>query len=116
MYTGRIAFANLSSQDVTPEKEVQDDCSQGERKSPQDSGGLSAASPRAFLIEPCSPKSVYCLAEKVCLAPFRKDRVIDSSFAQVGLTGFCHVALEDIRSKLDKNNIMHELFSPFTAR
>ena len=73
MYTGQITFAALSSQDVTPsEKEDQDDCSQGERESPQDSEGLSAPSLSAVVVEPCSPKSVYCLADKVRLASFEK--------------------------------------------
>jgi len=81
MYTGRIAFANLSLQDVTPEKEAKDGCSQEDRTSLQDFAGLSAPSPGAVMVEPCSPKSVYCLADKVCLTPFRKDGVIDSSFA-----------------------------------
>ena len=73
MYTSQITFAALSSQDVTSsEKEDQDDCSQDERESPQDSEGLSAPSLSAAVIEPCSPKSVYCLANKVRLAPFEK--------------------------------------------
>ena len=117
MYTGQITFAALSSQDVTPaEKGGRDGCSQGERKSPRDSEGLSAPSLNAVVIEPCSPKSVYSLANKVRLAPLRRDTVTHSSSAQVGLAGLCDLALEDIRSKLDKNNIVHELFSPFTAR
>ena len=114
MYTGQITFACLASQDVTS-KEARDGCSQGERMSLQDPEGINA-SPGAVAAEPCSPKSVYCLADKVRLTSLRSDVVIDSSFAQVGLTGLCDLALEDIRSKLDKNNIVHELFSPFTAR
>ena len=39
----------------------------------------------------------------------------DRSFAQVGLTGLCDIALKDIQSKLDASNIVQELFSPFTA-
>ena len=117
MYTGQIAFANLGSQDVTSfEKEAQDGCSQSERTSPQGSEGLGAPCLGAIAVEPCSPKSAYHLANKVRLAPFRKDAVAHSSFAQVSLTGLCDLALEDIRPKLDKNNIVYELFSPFTAR
>jgi len=73
-------FSNLGSQDVTPsEKEAQDGCSQGEGTSPQDSEGLGTTPPGAIVVEPCSPKSVYCLADKVRLAPFRKDAVAYSS-------------------------------------
>jgi len=73
VYIGGITFANLGSQDVTPsEKEAQDGCSQGERTSLQDSEGLSAPPPGAVVVEPCSPKSVYCLADKVRLVPFPK--------------------------------------------
>ena len=82
MYTGQIAFANIDSQDVTsPSEEVRDGCPRGERMSSQDYGGLSAPPPGDVVVEPCSPKSVYCLADKVCLAPLRSDVVIDSSFA-----------------------------------
>ena len=80
MYTGQITFANLASQDVaTSEKdEVQDGCSQGERKSPQDPEWLSAPPPTAVVVGRCSPKSVYCLANEVRLAPLRSDAVTDS--------------------------------------
>ena len=115
MYTSQIAFAAIGSQDVVPSEEVQDSCSQGERKSPQDLEGLSVSLPSPIVVELCSPKSVYCLASKVCLAPFRSD-VADSSFAKIGLTGLCDIAFEDIQSKLDENNIVQELFSPFAAR
>ena len=67
---GQITFATLGSQDVTPSgKEAEDGCSQGEIMSPQDSEGFSAPPPDAIAVEPCSPKSVYCLANKVRLAP-----------------------------------------------
>jgi len=118
VYTDQIKFANLSSQDVIPseEEETQDGCSQGEGESPQDPEGLSVSSPGAIAVEPCSPKSVYCLANKVRLVPFRSYAITYSFFAQVDLTELCDIAFEDIRSKLDKNNIIHELFSPFTAK
>jgi len=82
VYTGQITFANLSSQDVTTseKEEAQGGCSQGERNSPQDPEGLNAPPPSTFVVEPCSPKSVYSLATKVCLAPLRSDAIIDSSF------------------------------------
>ena len=82
MYTGQIAFAALGSQNGTPsEKEVQDGWSQGERKCPQDSDGLSAPPSGITVVERCSPKSVYSLANKVCLVPVRSDAVADSSFS-----------------------------------
>ena len=82
MYTGQITFSNLGSQDVTLSgKEAQDGCSQDEGTSPQDSEGLSVPRLGAVGVEPCSPKSVYCLADKVRLASFRKDAVAYSSFA-----------------------------------
>ena len=76
VYTGQIKFAALDSQDVTlSETEVQDSCSQGERMPPEVLEGLSAV-----VVEPCSPKSVYGLANKVCLPPLRIDAVTNSSF------------------------------------
>ena len=82
VYTGQITFASLSLQDVTPsEKEEVQDGSQGEGKSPQDSEGLSAPPPSTVVVEPCSPKSVCHLANKVRLAPLRSGAVTDSSFA-----------------------------------
>jgi len=80
VYTGQITFATLSSQDVTPsgKEEAQGGCSQGEEKSPQDLEGLNAPPATAVVAEPCSPKSVYCLAKKVRLAPFRSDAITDS--------------------------------------
>ena len=82
MYTGQIKFANLGSQDVTPsEKEAQVGCPQGEGTSPQDSGGPIAPPLGAVVVEPCSPKSAYCLANKVSLTPLRSDAVIDNPFA-----------------------------------
>ena len=81
MYTGQITFANLGPQGVTTKEEVRGGCSQGEGTSPQDSGGPSVPHPGAVAVEPCSPKSVYCLADKVRLTPLRGDVAIDSSFA-----------------------------------
>ena len=82
MYTGQITFATLSSRTITPsDKEEAQDGFQGEGKSPQDPEGPGAPPPSAVVIEPCSPKSVYCLANKVRLAPFRSDAITDGSFA-----------------------------------
>jgi hypothetical protein len=81
VYTGQIRFAALGSQGVTT-KEAQDGCSQDERKSPQDSEELSAPPSGIISVEPCSPKSIYCLADKVCHVPvpLRSDAVTDGSF------------------------------------
>ena len=78
MYTHQITFVALDSQDVTLSEK--DGCSQGERKPPQDSEGLGAPPPGAVAVEPCSPKSAYGLANKVCLPPLRIDAVTNSSF------------------------------------
>jgi len=77
MYTGRIAFASLSSQDASSsENKVQDDCSQGKGQSKRiplhDSEGLD--------IGPCSPKSVYCLTNEVCLALLMIDAIFNGLF------------------------------------
>jgi hypothetical protein len=112
VYTGQIAFATLSSQDVTPSKEAP----QVESNSPLYSEGLSSPPPGAAVVEPCSPKSAYCLANKVCLSPLLSDAVTDGSFTQVDLAGLCDIASKDIQSKLDESNILQELFSPFAAK
>ena len=83
VYTGQITFANLNSQDVTPSEmeEVQDGCSQSEGKSLQDPEGLGASPSGAIAVDLCSPKPVYCLANKVRLVPLRSDAITHSSFA-----------------------------------
>ena len=81
MYTGQIKFANLSSQDVTTSEkgEAQDGYSHGE-KSPQNLEGPGVSPPAAIVAEPSSPKSIYCLANEVRVAPRRSGAVADSSF------------------------------------
>ncbi|KAI0829632.1 hypothetical protein BC628DRAFT_1357957 [Trametes gibbosa] len=72
-YFGRVAFAPLSSQ--------------------------PAASPTArpkYEPPPCSPKSMYRLADKY------------------GIEGLKQLALEDLRSKMLQHNILVELLSPFS--
>ena len=95
-------------------KEIRDSYSPDRRYASQDSGGSSVPPPGAVVGDPCSPKSIYHLAEKVCPAPFLGYVVTNKSFTQVGLTELCDTACEDIRLKLDEN-IVGELFSPFTA-
>ena len=116
VYTGQITFTAIGSQDV-PSKTMgtQDGHSLDGRYTPHDSGGLSVPPPNTVVGNPCSPKSIYRLAEKVCSAPFLEFIVTDKPFTQVGLTELCDTAFEDIQSKLDENNIIGELFSPFTA-
>ena len=112
MYTGRITFAAIGSQDVPSEtKETQND----RRYTPQDSGTFSVLPPGVVVGDPCSPKSIYHLAEKVCPTFLLGYVITDRSLTQVGLIELCDTAFEDIQSKLDENNIVRELFSPFTA-
>ena len=116
VYTGQITFTAIGSQHV-PSKTMgtQDGYSVDERHTPQDSGGLSVPPPDTVVNDPCSPKSIYRLAEKVCPASLLDCVVTGKSFTQIGLAELCNTAFEDIRSKLDENNIVGELFSPFTA-
>jgi hypothetical protein len=84
VYTGQIAFTTLNSQDVNPsEREAQDDYSQAERESPPGSGCFSASPPGVIVVEPCSPKSVYSLANKVCLSPLRSDAITVALFLRL---------------------------------
>ena len=65
MYTGGITFAAISSQGVTPSNErPQGDHSEDETKPPRDQ---DISLPGIMIAEPCSPKSVYCQANKVRL-------------------------------------------------
>ena len=116
MYTRQITFTTIASQRAGSEaKEIKDDDTQNERKPGNDPEGLMVPPPGTIWAEPCSPKSVYCLASKVCLAPLPNGVVTNSFFVQIGLTGLCDIAFEDVQSKLDKDNIVQELFSPFAA-
>ena len=117
VYTGRIAFSAIGSQDVSSSKtkETQDGFSPGGLCVPQDSGGFGVPPLDAVVVKPYSPKSIYRLAEKVCPPPLLGYVIVNKSSAQVGLTGLCDTAFEDIRSKLDEDNIVGELFSRFTA-
>jgi hypothetical protein len=118
VYTGRVAFTTIGSQDVASSeaKKTQNGDSQEEKSPPQGSGGTIVPPPGAIVLEPCSHKSIYSLAKKVCLAALLDDAVINNFFAQVGLTGLCDIAFKSIQSQLGENNIVQELFSPFTAK
>jgi len=98
VYTDQIRFASLVSQNMisSEARGEQGDYPQESRGPPQDSAGFRVPL-GAITVEACSPKSIYRLAN------------------EVGLTGLCDIALNDIQSKLDKNNIVQELFSPFAA-
>jgi hypothetical protein len=66
MYTGGITFAAIRSQGVTPSNEEhRGDHSKDETKLPSDQGAPNIAPPGVVTIDPCSPKSAYCLASKV---------------------------------------------------
>ena len=118
VYTGQVAFTTIGSQDVASSetKNTQNGNSQEEKSPPQGSGGTVVPPPGAIVLEPCSPKSIYSLAKKVCLGAFLGDAVINSFFAQVGLSGLRDIAFKSIQSQLGENNIVQELFSPFTAK
>lgn len=117
MYTDRIKFGDISSQGVSPKTtETQDRRSPDKTAGPQESEAFSVQPPGAVAYELCSPKSIYHLAEKVRLPLLQGHVVVNDSLAQVGLTGLCNVVFKVIRSKLDENNILQELFSPFTAK
>ena len=116
MYTRRIYFGDISSQGGSPETTEAQDCRSPDKTAdPQGSGASCVHSPGAAAAELCSPKSIYRLAEKVRPVPLQGYVVLNHSLAQVGFTELCDIAFEDIRSKLDENNILQELFSPFSA-
>ena len=83
VYTGRIAWNHIRSWDVTSseKKEFQGGHSQIERNFPQDSGRLNVIPPGDIVFEPCSPQSIYSLADKVCLAALLGGAVANISFA-----------------------------------
>ena len=76
MYTGQIRFAPLVSQNVISSRAKEDEGGhpQEARNPPQDSGGPSVS------LEASSPKSIYCLADKVCLASLLNCAVADGPF------------------------------------
>ena len=69
MYTSNIQFAPLSSRSIekaiTEEKEVADG-STPTSDSSQNLGVFGASSLKNVVVDECSPKSVYSLANKVC--------------------------------------------------
>lgn len=66
VYTGQVSFATISSLGFNS-NEAQDNPPEDEPKSPQDRDGLGVLPPAALMSGPCSPKSIYRLAIKVCL-------------------------------------------------
>jgi hypothetical protein len=68
VYTGQVAFTTIGPQDVASSKgkETDNSNSQDERTPSQDFRGRSIP-PGVVVLEPCSPKSVYCLVNEVCL-------------------------------------------------
>ena len=65
MYTGQIKSAAIGSQVITVSEEAQNGHSEDEPRPPHNQEGLVAPPPSFIMAEPCSPKSVYCLANKV---------------------------------------------------
>lgn len=84
VYIGQITFAALGSQGVpsSETKETRSDYYPDERNSPQGSG-RSGAPPGhcAVVVGSCSPKSVYCQANKVRSVAFPDYVAADSSIA-----------------------------------
>ena len=77
VYTGQITFAAIGSQDGTP-LEPQNSPSGGEPTLPQDRDGPGVPPPDIITGESCSPKSIYCLANKVCLSPPQDDPAVNN--------------------------------------
>ena len=77
VYTGQITFAAISSQGVTP-SDPQNGPSGGYLTLPQDRDGPDAPPPDIITGEPCSPKSVYRLANEVCLSAPQDDQVVNN--------------------------------------
>ena len=73
VYTGQITFAAIGSQDCTllePQR--------GEPTLPQDHDGPGAPPPDIITGEPCSPKSIYRLANEVCLSAPQNDPAVNN--------------------------------------
>ena len=72
MYTGWVKFAPIGSQGITP-KGIQNGHYTDDAKLPQGGERLGSLPPGAITVQPCSPKSIYHLANKVRRAPFLGD-------------------------------------------
>ena len=81
MYTGFITFTTISSRD---KRVLQGDCPDDETKPPEDSEEPVTLPPDCTILEPCSPKSIYRLAEKVRLASVFGDALTSSSLLRLG--------------------------------
>ena len=79
VYTGQIAFSPIDSQGATS-KEIENDHSEDEVKPAQDREGPGTLPSSVVTVEPCSPKSVYRLADKVYPAPLVSDADTDKCF------------------------------------
>ena len=64
VYTGQVTFAAIDSQCIA-HKENRKDYSDDEATAPQDRGEVGASHAGVVAVEPCSPKSIYSLANKV---------------------------------------------------
>ena len=83
VYIVQVTFSAIGSRDLpsSETKETQEDHSLDERNPSQNSGGFSVLPPGTIIAEPCSPKSIFCQANKVRLARLLDYAVTDSSFA-----------------------------------
>jgi len=71
MYTSQITFASVRSQGIAETTTEGDKASNGSSNPLQDSGVVSASTPKTAVMEACSPKSAYALARKVSLPVLR---------------------------------------------
>ena len=116
-YTSRITFSTIISPGATTEsqgKETPDGSSLVESGLPQMSEVASPPLSGVAAVESCSPKSVYALASRVRSLYVL---VVEPPLTpwQVDLKPLRDLAFDNIRSQLNEKNIVHELFSPFTA-
>ena len=81
MYTGQVTFTPISSQGMAS-NEIQNGHCVDEAKPPHGGGRLGSLPPSVTMVKPCSPKSIYCLANKVCPALFLGDVGADGALAR----------------------------------
>ena len=117
MYTSSIRFAPLSSRGLKKMIAKEEEATASSApisNSPQNSGVANASFLKKVVVEECSPKSVYALANKVQqhFLPLSKSQLTPP---QIDLACLRDLAFDDIKSQLDETNILQELLSPFTA-
>ena len=99
LYTGQISFAPLRSQGV-------------DSRSRYILENTTAGSP-----PPCSPKSIYLIANLVCpLQPTNRNFPLTPCCSKLNVEPLRELALKDIESKVSEENVVEELFSCITAK